>query len=325
MHAHEPPGMPAFARTVPAGGYAWWYVDALSDDGRDGITVIAFIGSVFSPYYAAARRRARHGGPDPLDHCALNVALYGRARRWAMTERGRAAVRAGADALSIGPSVIAWDGAGLTIRFDEVAAPLPSRVRGTLRLVPEIVLSHAYALDAVGAHRWQPIAPLAVAEVDLQSPRLSWRGPAYFDANFGDTCLESAFVGWNWARARLAGGDAAVLYDVERIDGSRVGLSLRFDSARGAAHVPAPPRVVLPASRWGLPRASRADHGHAAACSVALEDGPFYARSRYASRLHGERADGVHETVSLERFRKRWVQWMLPFRMPRTGQRDVRR
>ncbi len=40
----------------------WWYVDALSDDGRHGLTLIAFIGSVFSPYYAWARRRARRPG-----------------------------------------------------------------------------------------------------------------------------------------------------------------------------------------------------------------------------------------------------------------------
>ena len=44
-------------------GYVWWYVDALSDDGRHGLTLIAFIGSVFSPYYALARRR---GAGDPL-------------------------------------------------------------------------------------------------------------------------------------------------------------------------------------------------------------------------------------------------------------------
>ena len=31
------------------GGYVWWYVDALSDDGLHGLTMIAFIGSVFSP------------------------------------------------------------------------------------------------------------------------------------------------------------------------------------------------------------------------------------------------------------------------------------
>jgi hypothetical protein len=66
---------PAFNTQVPRGGYAWWYLDALSDDGQYGLTVIAFIGSVFSPYYAWARRRG-HGLADPLNHCALNVALY---------------------------------------------------------------------------------------------------------------------------------------------------------------------------------------------------------------------------------------------------------
>ena len=42
---------------VDANGYAWWYVDALSEDGREGLTIIAFIGSVFSPYYAWTGRR----------------------------------------------------------------------------------------------------------------------------------------------------------------------------------------------------------------------------------------------------------------------------
>ena len=62
---------PCFDQDVVPGGYAWWYVDAISDDGQHGLTIIAFIGSVFSPYYAWAGRR------DPLDHCAFNVALYG--------------------------------------------------------------------------------------------------------------------------------------------------------------------------------------------------------------------------------------------------------
>ena len=35
--------------TPPHGGYVWWYVDALSDNGDNGITLIAFLGSVFSP------------------------------------------------------------------------------------------------------------------------------------------------------------------------------------------------------------------------------------------------------------------------------------
>ena len=55
-----------FDEPVAPNGYAWWYVDALSDDGRHGLTVIAFIGSVFSPYYAWARRRGRADPHEPL-------------------------------------------------------------------------------------------------------------------------------------------------------------------------------------------------------------------------------------------------------------------
>ena len=57
LAAQAPDRGPRFDAAVPPGGYAWWYVDALSDDGRHGLTIIAFIGSVFSPYYACARRR----------------------------------------------------------------------------------------------------------------------------------------------------------------------------------------------------------------------------------------------------------------------------
>src|SRR5450631_3523955 len=34
----EPARGPDFSKHVPANGYAWWYVDALSDDGQYGIT-----------------------------------------------------------------------------------------------------------------------------------------------------------------------------------------------------------------------------------------------------------------------------------------------
>ena len=45
----NPDGSPAFDQLVPNGGYLWWYVDGISDDGKHGITIIAFVGSVFSP------------------------------------------------------------------------------------------------------------------------------------------------------------------------------------------------------------------------------------------------------------------------------------
>ena len=183
--------------TPPHGGYVWWYVDALSDDGDHGITVIAFLGSVFSPYYAWARRRGRG---DPLRHCALNVALYGTRRRWAMTERRDAAVQRGADFLAIGPSTLDWDGSTLTIRIDEIAVPLPRRIRGTLRLYPSALETRTLALDAAGLHRWRPIAPCARVEVAMDSPGLSWSG--------GVTLTPTSVIG-RWRKISSAGTGAA--------------------------------------------------------------------------------------------------------------------
>ena len=151
-------GRPCFDAAVPHGGYTWWYVDALSDDGQHGLTIIAFIGSVFSPYYAWARRR--DGLADPANHCSLNVALYGRPRRWAMTERGRGALVRDADQLAIGPSRLHWRGDHLEIEIAEVTAPLPSRIRGTVRVHPGALTGRCFTLDDAGHHHWSPIAPV---------------------------------------------------------------------------------------------------------------------------------------------------------------------
>ncbi|CAN0463436.1 unnamed protein product, partial [Phaeothamnion confervicola] len=168
----EPAHGPDFSRTVPPNGYAWWYVDALSDDGQHGITIIAFIGSVFSPYYAFARRK---GPADPLNHCAINVAVYTKgSHRWAMTERPRDAVSRTANLFTVGPSNLAWDGKSLTIRIDETSVPIPRRVRGTVRVVPKAVTEHAFTLNESGNHRWWPIAPCARVQVALDQPHLRW-------------------------------------------------------------------------------------------------------------------------------------------------------
>ena len=120
------PAGPDFNVPVPDFGYRWWYVDGISDDGRDGIVVIAFIGSVFSPYYYRARARGRG---DPYEYCALNVSLYGpRGRRWTMTERGRNDLHLGDAQGRLGPSAVAWRDGMLHIDVCERSAPLdPAR------------------------------------------------------------------------------------------------------------------------------------------------------------------------------------------------------
>lgn len=236
-----------------------------------------------------------------------------------MTERGRASVRAWADALAIGPSALEWDGQSLAVRIEEITAPLPARLRGTVRLHPAAVTGHTFTLDDPGMHRWRPIAPVARVEVALERPAVGWSGAGYFDSNEGDAPLEAAFRCWDWSRARLAAGDTAVLYDVRRRAGGDFGLALRFGASGAVERFEPPPRVALPRSAWRVARGTRADAGSTASVVQTLEDAPFYARSLIAGRLLGEPVDAVHESLSLDRFRRRWVQMLLPFRMPRRG------
>ena len=268
---------------------------------------------MFSPYYARARRR---GEADPLAHCALNIALYGPHRRWALTERGAAAVTRTPTALAIGPSSLAWEGDALVLRFDETTAPLPTRVRGVVRLHPAAPLHHAVRLDAEGRHRWWPVAPCGRVEVALSQPALRWRGTGYVDANAGDVALERAFRSWTWSSARLRRG-TAVLYDVVRRGGDSLSLALLFDRRGDVVPFAPPPVAPLPRTGWGIARSTRSEAGCPARVVRTLEDTPFYARSLVSTQLAGEAAPAIHESLSLERFAAPWVQWLLPFRMAR--------
>jgi carotenoid 1,2-hydratase len=247
-----------------------------------------------------------------MRHCALNVALYGKAKRWAMTERRVGAVERGKDFLAIGPSAMAWDASGLTVRIEEVAVPLPRRIRGTVRLFPSAVETRVRTLDTAGRHRWQPIAPCARVEVALDRPAISWSGPAYFDMNQGDRPLEADFVRWDWSRTRLPGG-TGILYEVERRDGPLT-LAMRYDDSGGVADFAPPPAVLLPGTLWRVPRKISAG---TPSVVDTLEDTPFYARSIVAAEMFGNRVTAIHESLSMDRFAAPWVQAMLPFRMPR--------
>lgn len=290
----------------------WWYIDALSDDGTEGLTLIGFLGSVFSPYYAWSGRK------DPLDHCALNVALYrpGRGGRWAMTERSRGALERTPDALRIGPSSLAWDGDALRVEVNEICSPLPRKLKGQVRLAPEFACNHPVKLDNRGAHHWSPLAPRCRVEVNFDDPDVRWTGVGYLDSNWGSSALESAFVDWTWSRAPLGRG-AAILYDARRREGGPLSVALRFDPSGRAEPIEQPTLHPLPSTGWRVARSTRSED--APSIARTLEDTPFYARSVVRQRLAGEWVQSVHESLSLNRFRSRWVKMLLPFRMPRNG------
>ena len=128
--------VPLFTEPVPDNGYRWWYLDAVSDDDKHALTVIIFIGSVFSPYYARARKRGKSAAGE---HCSVNVALYGAPWRWCMTHDGTAAsMRASGHAheqqMSLGKSQIQFEKNYLRVSIDEITVPLPTRIRGELSI-----------------------------------------------------------------------------------------------------------------------------------------------------------------------------------------------
>jgi carotenoid 1,2-hydratase len=270
------------------------------------------VGSVFSPYYAWSGRR------DPLDHCAINIALYGNpGARWAMTERKRSKVTRSDAMFQVGQSSLRWCGDSLEIVIDEVGAPIPKRIRGLIRVTPSGFVGRSFALDPWRRHVWQPIAPRARIDVMLDRPGKSWSGTAYLDSNCGAEPLEAGFREWTWSRAHLA-QDTVVFYDALRNDKSDVSMAFRFDPSGHVRTVAPPARTALPSTAWRVSRNMRADARHTVTMRRTLEDTPFYARTHIAAQIFGEQAECFHESLSLERFASPLVRAMLPFRMPRS-------
>ncbi|WP_181408082.1 hydratase [Pararhizobium mangrovi] len=276
------------------------------------MTIIGFVGSVFSPYYVWS------GFRRPENHCAINVALYGRqGRRWTMTERGARHVERSAESLRVGPSRMDWDGEALTVSLDEMSAPIPKRVRGRVVLKPERLVGPGIALDPAGCHVWRPIAPRAQVSVELEAPHASWHGTAYWDSNAGSEPLSRGFDRWTWCRADL-GERTVVFYDHEPKGGLPQSLAFLFDPSKAISEmIPQPSSSLRASPVWRMPRTVRCDEKAAPRVVKTLEDAPFYARSLIETEVLGTKAYAVHESLSLTRLDSPITRQMLPWRMPR--------
>ena len=316
--------VPSFTAAVPDNGYRWWYLDAISVDEQHAITVIAFIGSVFSPYYARARKKQN---TPANEHCAINVALYGSPWRWCMTERGANSLNTNKNQLSVGKSQFLLDGNTLRVKIDEISTPTLTKVQGEITIeLP------SYDLDAVpldnedhkkAQHFWQPIAPRAKINVAFSKPALQWQGEAYVDSNYGAVPLESSFKHWVWSRTHGKDNSTTVLYDVTDIHGVHSQRNLHYSAQGKRTHCAANEQHKLPPTRyWRIGRKTRTAQGIQINKLQTLEDTPFYSRSRFVEHNSGEISHTVHESLDLQRFDKAWVRTLLPFRMPRS-QRTV--
>jgi len=276
--------------------------------------VIALLGNVFSPRRARVRDRGDDAGHWSA-FCAVNVALEHRGvRRWIMTEHPRETVHRSAASLAIGRSSLRWTGDALEVVIDERSAPWRTRTRGRIRLCPAAMLQHTVALDGDGSHRWSPLAPAATVHAVFDEPWLRFDGHGYLDTNAGDGPLEEAFASWSWSRA-IGRERTAIAYDVIARDGSAARRDLVVDRRGRLTAGDGGRRVELPRTAFGLRRPFHAPGDGGASLVSTLEDGPFYARSVVRTSLDGVSTLAMHEAVSLDRLRARWVRFLVPFRM----------
>ncbi|MEM6322853.1 MAG: carotenoid 1,2-hydratase [Pseudomonadota bacterium] len=283
----------------------------MSHDGRRAVSVIGFIGSVFSPWYRWSGRR------DPENHVCINVATYGPGGRFTMTDRGRAALRQSTDAFTVGPSTMRWCGDRLVIDIDEIGAlPMVGRVRGQITVTPSALTKVELPLTPEGTHIWRPFAPTADIAVDLEAKGWQWQGHGYFDANFGTRALEQDFTFWDWARFPRAGGSTC-FYDATRRDGSELAAGFHFDADGNGAPIALPPLTRFARSLWAVRRQTRADPGYRPRQALAMLDAPFYCRAAVRTQIDGEECLGVHEALDLVRFRSPLMKPMLAVRVPR--------
>ncbi|MEP2639928.1 carotenoid 1,2-hydratase [Roseobacter sp.] len=275
------------------------------------MSVIGFIGSVFSPWYKWSGRR------NPQNHVCINVATYGPGGRFTMTDRGASALRQTGSRLQVGPSMMRWAGDQLVIDIDEMSGPpLINRLCGQIRVTPAALTQVELPLTDDGAHIWRPFAPRARIEVDIDRPGWTWQGEGYFDANFGTRALEDDFSYWTWGRFPTRTG-ATCFYDATRLDGSELAAGFRFDDTGGAEPISLPPKASMRRSLWAVKRETRADPGFQPRQTLAMLDAPFYTRAAVETQLGGERVTGVHEALDLRRFRNPLLKPMLAVRVPR--------
>jgi carotenoid 1,2-hydratase len=319
-----PANAPTWRRAIAEpGGYAWWYVDALTPSG-DGLVCILFLGSVFSSKYAARWKRGERA--RPLEHCAVNLALYRGGRRvgFVMSEYDRAGA-AEADRLAIGESTLSRDGATVTIALRDRTVPGHARVAGTITVEPLAPAWPEYRIvDDLAGHAWQVLAPRARVRAELPTQRFALDAEGYFDHNAGAGRIEASVARWSWARFAGPHG-LTVVYGLEERSGAV--RAIRFDeAASGAPRVSesdAAPTGAARRLRWGmqLPEQFGARGGWRCQAGATLEEAPFY--SRYRAQLvdpSGARIDGHGEHIDFDRFSRglnlylvRWMTRPLPF------------
>jgi len=290
------------------GAYRWFYADVTA--GEYSAVCIFMVGSLFSPRYSAGVKR----GALPLEHCAVNFALYHRStrRRWVLSEYPRPAVRVlgGGRVLHLGRSLLEYglDGT-VCMEVDERCAPFGGPLRARLVLEPQVAAAEEVRLVPGLPHYWRALAPRAKARLEVFSEGVEVEGIGYHDSNHGEELLGARLPGWHWARVH---GPEETVVDYHLPGG--VGPLRVTAGALGTKSERRPLLVEArdtSLTRWGLRVPARLYSGNEVVDEPRLlESSPFYARVE--ARRDG--LDVMGEVADFRRFHSPFIRWMAHFR-----------
>jgi len=318
------------------GGFTWFYVDLVDDQGR-GATVIWSWGLPFLPGYVRAARRGR---PElPVNRPSVNVVVYagGRERFYLLSELPPEDCRWSADGRSwqLGKCFFEWTdvpGSGQgppggaaparTLQASlDLALPTGGRVTGELRLSGALRRdcpgrsgsAPTSAADPPGSHLWTPLVAATRGCLDLRTPGAEFRvrGRAYHDRNSATRPLDELGIQrWWWGRIALPGRDL-VFYRLIPSEPGAVSRDIVVEiAADGSCRVREQSGIAmgrLRRSRWGLrsPISATFPDPDGAPVHVEvtalLDDGPFYQRYLLRGRCGADEAYGVGENVVPDR------------------------
>jgi carotenoid 1,2-hydratase len=296
--------LPALPST--SGAYRWFYADVSAGDYS--AVCIFMVGSLFSPRYSVAARR----GGRPLEHCAINFALYhqGRRERWVLSEYRRAEVE-GSHALRIGRSTLRYlEGGAIRMEVDERTAPWGRRVCASLVLEPLTPSMDELQLVPGLPHYWQALAPRSRAWLKVETEGVEAEGLGYHDTNHGAELLGARLAGWHWTRTHHAQETVVDYHLPDGVAPLRVRAHADGVECERASVVP-PEARPMSLTGWGLRVPSRLHAGNVVLGEPRLlESSPFYARVE--ARVHG--FDALGEVADFRRFHSPLIRWMAHFR-----------
>lgn len=334
-----------------SGGFTWFYVDLVDDQGR-GATLIWSWGLPFLPGYA---KSARVGRPQlPIERPSVNLVVYedGRESFYLLSELSPQECAWGEDGRSwrLGDCSFSWTdtpgAAGsapirtLTANLD-LALPTGGRATGKLWLSGALRRDSPHVDDAAeGAHRpgdpacahlWSPMIAAGPASLELNTPAGTRRieGRGYHDRNSATRPLQTLGIqSWWWGRVALPGRDL-IFY---RLTPSARGAAPRdlvveiaedgtCRAREGAGLQMGRERRNIWGLRWpdGATFSDPDGHPVRVEVSAVLDNGPFYQRYLLRGRCGADEGYGIGENLVPDRVDTDLLRPLVRMRVHRTA------